>query len=38
MSNYVRTKYSNDRAKKVGLVIKQSKNPLKKIDVYKNSI
>ena len=30
MSNYVITKYSYDRAKKVGLVIKQSKNPLKK--------
>ena len=38
MSNYVITKYSYDRAKKVGLLIKQSKNPLKKIDVYKNSI
>jgi len=31
---YEITKYSFDKAKKLGVTIKPSKNPLKKIDVY----
>ena len=38
MSNYVITKYSFDKAKLLGLTIKVSTNPLKKLDVYKNDI
>ena len=34
MSNYKITEYSFDKAKKLNLIIKISKNPLKKIDVY----
>ena len=34
MINYVITQYSYDKAKKVNLTMKVSKNPLKKIDVY----
>ena len=34
MSNYKITKYSCDKATKLNLIIKISKNPLKKIDVY----
>ena len=36
MSNYVITKYTYDKAKELGLTVKVSKYPLKKIDVYKN--
>lgn len=36
MSNYHITKYSYDKAKQLGVKIKPSKNPAKKIDVYKN--
>ena len=38
MSNYVITKYSFDKAKELNLTIKVSKNPLKKLDVYKDNI
>ena len=38
MSNYIITKYSFDKAKELNLTIKVSKNPLKKIDVYKDNI
>ena len=38
MSNYKITKYTYDKAKELGLTIKLSTNPLKKIDVYKNNI
>ena len=34
MSNYNITQYSYDKAKKLNLIIKQSKNTNKKIDVY----
>ena len=35
---YQITKYSFDKADKLGLTIKPSTNPTKKIDVYKNGI
>ena len=38
MSNYVMTRYSYDKAKQYGLTVKLSKNPLKKLDVYKGNI
>ena len=38
MSNYVITKYTYDKAKELGLTVKVSKFPLKKIDVYKDNI
>ena len=38
MSNYVITKYTYDKAKELGLTVKVSKFPLKKIDVYKNNV
>ena len=38
MSNYKITKYTYDRAKQLGLTVKVSKFPLKKLDVYKNNI
>ena len=38
MSDYKITKYSFDRAREIGLIIKISKNKLKKIDVYKDNI
>ena len=38
MSNYKITKYTYDKAKELGLTVKVSKFPLKKIDVYKNNI
>ena len=38
MSNYVITKYTYDKAKEIGLTVKVSKFPLKKLDVYKNNI
>ena len=34
MSNYIITQYSYDKAKQLNLIIKQSKNKGKKIDVY----
>ncbi len=34
MSNYKITKYSYDRAKQLGVMIKRSTNPKKKIDVF----
>ena len=34
MSNYIITQYSYDQAKKLNLIIKQSKTKNKKIDVY----
>ena len=34
MSNYIITDYSYNQAKKLNLIIKQSKNKGKKIDVY----
>ena len=34
MSNYIITQYSYDKAKKLNLIIKPSKNKGKKIDVY----
>ena len=34
MSNYKITDYSYNQAKKLNLIIKSSKNPKKKIDVY----
>ena len=34
MSNYIITQYAYDKAKKLNLIIKQSKNKGKKIDVY----
>ena len=37
-SYYVKTKYSYDKVKELGLVIKVSRNSLKKIDVYKKNI
>ncbi len=37
MSNYKITKYSFEQAEKLGVQIKPSKNPKKKIDVYKNN-
>ena len=36
MSNYVITKYTYDKAKELGLTVKVSKFPLKKLDVYKD--
>ena len=36
--SYVITKYSFDKAKLFNLTIKVSKNPLKKIDVYRDNI
>ena len=33
MSNYIITQYSYDKAKQLNLIIKQSKNKNKKIDV-----
>ena len=38
MSHYVITKYSYDKVKELGLVIKVSRNSLKKLDVYKKNI
>ena len=38
MSNYVITKYTYDKAKELGLTVKVSKFPLKKIDVYTDNI
>ena len=38
MSNYVITKYTYDKAKELGLTVKVSKFPLKKLDVYKDNI
>ena len=38
MSNYIITKYSFDKAKELNLTIKVSKNPLKKLDVYRDNI
>ena len=38
MSNYKITKHTYDKAKELGLTVKVSTNPLKKIDVYKNNI
>ena len=38
MSNYVITKYTYDKAKELGLTVKVSKFPLKKLDVYIASI
>ena len=38
MSNYKITKYTYDKSKEIGLNVKLSSNPLKKIDVYKNNI
>ena len=38
MINYIITQYSYDKAKKVNLTIKVSKNPFKKIDVYEDDI
>ena len=34
MSKYIITKYSFEKAKTLNLIIKISKNPLKKLDVY----
>ena len=34
MSKYIITKYSFDKAKQLNVIIKTSKNTLKKIDVY----
>ena len=34
---YVITEYSRNQAKKLGVELKQSSNPKKKIDVYKNT-
>ena len=34
MSNYIITQYSYDKAKQLNLIITQSKNKRKKIDVY----
>ena len=36
--SYVITKYSFDKAKLFNLTIKVSKNPLKKLDVYRDNI
>ena len=38
MNNYMITQYSYNKAKELGLVIKVSEYPLKKIDVYKDNI
>ena len=38
MSNYKITKYTYDKAKELGLTVKVSKFPLKKLDVYKDNI
>ena len=38
MSNCVITKYSYNKAKELNWSIKVSKNPLKKVDVYKDNI
>lgn len=34
MSNYIITEYCYDKAIKLNLILKVSKNPLKKLDVY----
>jgi len=36
MTNYVITNYTRERAKELGVQVKHSTNPLKKIDVFKN--
>ena len=38
MRYYVITKYSYDKVKELGIVIKVSRNSLKKLDVYKKNI
>ena len=38
MSSYKIKQYSYDQAKKLGIDIKPSSNPSKKIDIYKNNI
>ena len=38
MSYYIITKYTYDKAEELGLVIKVSRNSLKKLDVYKKNI
>ena len=38
MSKYVITKYSYDKIKELGLVIKVSRNSLKILDVYEKNI
>ena len=38
MSSYKIKQYSYDQAKKLGIDIKPSMNPSKKIDIYKNNI
>ena len=38
MSNYKITKYTFNRAKKLGLKVEVSKFPMKKLDVYKDNI
>ena len=38
MSNYKITKYTYDKSKELGLSVKVSTNPLKKIDVCKDNI
>ena len=35
---YTITAYTREQAKKLGVVVKQSTNPAKKIDVYKNGV
>ena len=38
MSNYKITKYTYEKAKELGLTVKVSKFPLKKLDVYKDNV
>ena len=38
MSYYIITKYSHDKVKELGLVIKVSRDSLKILDVYKKNI
>ena len=38
MSNYKITKYTYERARELGLTVKVSKFPLKKLDVYKDNV
>jgi len=35
---YVITNYTRKQAKKMGVVVKRSENPAKKLDVYKNGV
>lgn len=35
---YTITSYTREQAKKLGVVVKRSTNPAKKIDVYKNGV